>query len=398
MTFGRRVTICLLMALSKAYCQSDISLDKLSDCTGLASIRANLDHPISSTCRSPRTNLERIMMAQFSGVSGIRACLLSINPTARLANFACVDQTYKGTRELSCFREVDNAILSDYVHRYESGYSARETKYLDAAALCQVGNGDAIAAKSSLFPPTLKAIASAGFGYVLGLGKGHVTPSRAYHGYAETDPEIHGTSGAVEVFDAVNIPGGKLEVQEIAMVNREPTLDFTISKLDATETRETLRSMYRLPVSAEVRAFDFKYKGVQNVPFQTRADDLESWKKGIAKILVAAGYREYLESEYNTMGLSKEEVRERLVKGLKFGDRKMAAERFGPFSMLFRDAPGDCANVVDLLVFEPEKNVKEDYGTIAMVLIDAGHCGNNSRPDRLINDAVDYLRKETNDR
>src|SRR5271165_3527208 len=201
MLFHKLVTLCVLMALSEAYAQNDVSLDKLSDCSGLAAIRETLDHPISSSCRSPQGGLERTMMAQFYGQSDFHACLLRTNPTPKLAAFTCVDQAYKGTRELSCFREVDKALLGDYVRRYESVYSRRVSQYLDAAAHCQVGNGNATAIKNSLFPDTLKAIASPEFGFVLGLGKGHVTTSRAYQAYAQTDPNIHGTSGAVEVFD-----------------------------------------------------------------------------------------------------------------------------------------------------------------------------------------------------
>jgi hypothetical protein len=387
------------MALSEAYGQSDITLDKLSDCSGLAAIREKLDYPISISCRPPLGDMERRMMSQFNGPSDLHACLLRTNPIPKLAGFTCVDQAYKGTRELSCFRAVDKAILGDYVRRYESVYSRRVSQYLDAAAHCQVGNGDATAIKNSLFPETLKAIASAEFGFVLGLGKGSVTTSRAYHAYAQTDPDLHGTSGAVEVFDVVNIPGGKLPDQEPAMADRAPTLAVTVSNLDGAAAAETLRNMYRLPVSVDARAFDFQYNGGKNVPFETKKDDLDGWQQGMADVFINAGYAEVPESEFEKMGLTSDEVRDRLVQSLKFGQRKFVDQYLGPkLFMLFRDAPGDCGDVVDLFVAEPENNVKADYGTILMMAITFGHCCENSRRGRLINEVVDYIRSEVKDR
>jgi len=299
---------------------------------------------------------------------------------------------------MTCFREVDNALLGDYVRRYESVYDPRVSQYLNAAARCQVGNGDATAAKNSLFPDTLKAVANAEFGFVLGLGKGHVTTSRAYHGYAKTDPDIQGTTGAVEVFDVVNIPGAKLEAQEPEVRDGAPALAFTVSNFDSAEAAKTLRRIYRMPVSVEVRAFEFKYNGVKNVPFEKREDDLNSWQEGIADIVIDAGYREFPESEFERLGLSSDEVRDRIIQNMRFGDRKFTNELLGPkFFMLFHDAPGDCGHLIDLAVELPEKNVKVDYGAIVMVLMDFGHCREHY-PDRLINDSVNYIRSEVENR
>ena len=130
----------LILLLSQwAAAQGAVTLDKLSDCAALATLRSLLERPLSRDCRAPRTSIEARLMSQLVSASTNQACLLSATPVARLADFSCIDLKIEEDREISCFRTVDVRAISNYTEHYDSIYAAKVTEYLDKASHCDVG-------------------------------------------------------------------------------------------------------------------------------------------------------------------------------------------------------------------------------------------------------------------
>jgi hypothetical protein len=205
MKIMRILPVFFLMLATTAKCDDDLSLDKLTDCQGLASIQAMLSRSISTDCRQPRNKLERAVESEYAGSAAVANCLLSSPPTSRLSGFSCFEIISNQQRELACFKPVDKSQLDDYLGKYSSHYRDKVIGYLQAARQCPVGNGDAGRAPSSLLPGAFVSFSKARFGFALEVGS--EKKSQIYHAFADTDPELGADGpGAIEVFDFLNVP------------------------------------------------------------------------------------------------------------------------------------------------------------------------------------------------
>lgn len=219
----RLLALCVLVP-QFGFGQSDINFDKLSDCAGLVKMRTMLDSPPSLDCRTARGALETKMMSQFDAAQEV--CLMVSPPVPRLAGFSCIDSSYEGNRDLSCFRSVDKNLLRRYIKDYDVVYRARALRYLDDAGNCAAGNGSAAAVPESLFPAQFKVVARANFGFALGIRKERASKSRAYHGYADVDPDVETAFGAVEVFDIFNLQQAFTDEKTLAESGKELSVEI----------------------------------------------------------------------------------------------------------------------------------------------------------------------------
>jgi hypothetical protein len=393
---------CMCVLASQwALSQSDINLDLLNDCAGLAKVRAVLDSHISEDCKRPRNSLETKMMSQFIDGQDIRACLLVSPPVPMLSRFTCIDLSYEGTRELACLRSVDERLLKRYVADYDL-YRTPVIQYLNAAAQCPAGNGDATAAPKSVFPPVFKVAARANFGWVLGLGKQLVSDTRAYHGYADVDPEVEQTLGGAEVFDVFSLhqsPSAKLIPASIGETLKVETDDLSEAR---EKMSEQLGRLFNVPVDAKIRLFEFKYSGPKDIPLSKRQSDLDGWQEAISSTLGQAGFRRLTRKDLEgTQFRDPDDLGKWMIQHLPWGSRQHAAEMFSS-RVVFRidDRLNSCTRIGEVFVQKPEEDVRADYGGIAILLMDEGHDCDDAEvsSDDVIDKATTYLRGEVKSR
>jgi hypothetical protein len=383
--------------------QNGIILNKLSDCQGLHRIQTSLDSPISRDCRLARNQVEHVLMVQFARTLGVSACLLS-SPVDFLTGFACVELALQGkSREILCFKGIRKSTLDNYMKTYDAVYRELAIKYVDDAGRCSVGTGDASATPDSVFPPPLKIVAKARFGFALVLGdrKGQV-----YHGYADLDPSIDdGAGGALEVFDFFKL--FKIDSSPTSIISASN--EFTLEVNDVLDARRnaanTLQQQYNKPAVAKMRFIDLKYTGTKDIPFSQRKNDLDSWQRGVGSELKNAGFRELTPDELaKTPFGDPDSLRDMIANNLPFGVRELKHQTIGPhFVFLVDDRYDPCTAVAEVMVLEPEPEVKIDYGTVGIMLTGLGNCYNAQRPggtlsDQLLVKVTQHLKEAVNNR
>jgi hypothetical protein len=426
MTLRLAVTLCLLITPQFGLGQNELSFDKLSDCSSLAKMRTRLDHPLSDDCRRPSGRLETKIMSQLSESQGVSACLMSSPPVPLLSGFSCVDLSFEGAREITCFRSVKHRLLERYFEEYDSLYRARVLKYLDAAGQCAVGNGDATAAPKSLFPPPLKVLAKVNFGFALGIGNERT--SSAYHGFADVDPDLETALGAIEVFDILKVKQGitgelapasgigKLQVQKVSQIIMTRQSQAGGGKATTTEGRlkveiddlsdardkmsEALGRQFNVPVDAKIRLFEFKYSGPKEVGLAKRKSDLDAWQKGVGSILSDARFRTLTRADLaGSRFRDPDELGSWMIRNLPFGQRDQAKQMFSPH-VIFRvnDRLESCIRIGEVMLREPEEGVRIDYGGIALLMLDEGRNCDDAEvsSDDVIDKATAYVKEEVN--
>jgi hypothetical protein len=396
-TFRFLLSLSYLLICQLSLGQDRVALDKLSDCEGLAKIRATLDTPVSRNCRLPHGRIEKKLMSLLKSASDVQECLLSSAPTNPLSGFSCVDLVLNdGERELTCFRSVERSLLDNYQRDFDAVYNERAVRYKDAASKCSVGNGDVSTAPDSVFPEVLVEVARPRFAFALKIGDD--MKSLAYHGYADLNPDIQDQAGAIEVFDVFKLRRPGASPPDISPPSGQ--LELTIDDLPQVRATAATRlgRQFGQPVIAKIRSIDFKYGGRADVPLAKRESDLDEWQEGISSILVDAGFRELSTSELEQMHLDPNTMGDLVARNLPFGQRGQL--RFSRhMSVLIDDRYDSCTAIGELLVLQPEEGVKESYGTIAILLLGTGDCHRLQRrdaalSDELLNKATQYVREE----
>lgn len=392
------LAICFLLKTNCARCEDGISLDKLSDCQGLATLRSALNGPPSRNCRTVRNHLETLVMSQLASIPDAKTCLMSSPPVSGLSGFSCFDMAFKLGRELTCFRPVDKMQLDNYIDTYDSNYRERVVEYLKVAARCPVGNGDATAAPNSLFPPLLNSIARARFGFVLQIG--NERNSQIYHAYADLNPDIDSSkAGAIEVIDFIKNVKETI-IPPPACAGKE---GITVNIDNSPDVRKTVENSFRQQYGAravvKTRFVTLTYCGSENIPTSTKKNDLDEWLDQLKYELAVTDYREMEPEDFRgTPFRSVDDMREIIARNMPFGQRN-SNRTIGPHLLVMVDDshPQQCVATAEAMVLEPEENVKSDYGSVGLVFIGLGDCrtaqkANGTLSDQLLEKLIEDLK------
>jgi hypothetical protein len=293
---------------------------------------------------------------------------------------------------------VDKSLLNNYIAKYDSDYRVRVNNYLKAARQCSVGNGDATAAPNTLFPPFLNSIARARFGFALQVG--NERKSQIYHAYADLDPTFDASGeGAIEVLDFLRVKG------KVAPTTPESPSDsssqgMTLKIEDALDGRRSLESVLRrqsgLPAVVKLRFIDFNYSGSENIPIATRQSDLDDWQEEMSYLFDLADYREPEPEELaKTPFHDIDGLRDLIAKNQPFGQRNSSRTLSSHIILRVDDRYPQCAAIAEVMVLYPEQGVKNDYGSMAIILIGLGDCRIALKPDGTLSDHL--LTKVTDD-
>jgi hypothetical protein len=393
------VAVCFLSCPQLVVAGEDISLDKLSDCAGITKIRTVLDSNISNDCRSPRDSIERKLISQYASNPSVRTCLLASQPIVRLNRFICVDMEYQGTRELACFRSTYESALTKYTDGEKSGLDTRAVKYVNEISACSFPHSDATPAPDSVFPTIFRAVAKPRFGFALSMG----SPRNvlAYHGFADLDPAIDsGGLGAIEMFDIFKT--NPISVPAVASTTAKGITLTVNDFLDKRpEIESALKQQFGLPAVAKMRVIELKYGGPNDVPMAKRRSDLDVWLRDVTSVLKNVGFREPTQSELASMHLnSTDDLRKIMVRSAPFALGDSYKRILGSFVFLVDDEFAKCVQVAEVMVQEPEDEVMEDYGSMAILLIGLGDCyrAEDTLSDGLLANATRKLRNEVNKR
>ena len=372
----------------------DVSLDKLSDCETIADVRKAIDHPVSTSCRSPRNPLERELMSRLRVAPGVNACLLATAPTARLARFSCIDLEMKGTREVSCFTIMDARAVT----RFRPQFDAKRTyDYKQAAANCPGTNHDAAEAALSLFPQTLSPIAKPEFGFVVGLGDARVPLGLAYHGFALVNPALLSDSAAIEIFDMFRNPTAAPASPFGGVDSTETIGRWTFSVHDEMmATKELAQNIERqsgLRVGMKARIVELTLVRAADTPVRSRTNDLENWQEAIVDDLKDRGFRSLSRAEMAQMRLPNgNDLREQLIGRVPYSQRGFLEHSLGQPIFLIDDSDDRCSKVTTIVIGLPEDGVKNDYGGMMFSTTAVGACVRAGGPDRV---SSDLLGRET---
>lgn len=397
-----RLRICLVLCLlvSPGYLRSqDISLDKLSDCQGLTTLQNILKAArISANCRMAHNPIESAVTSQLVSSPGVHTCLLSSPPISRLSGFSCVEIEAPLQREIICFRTVSGELLDNYIRAYDTRYKMKVNEYLTSARKCSVGNGDATAAPNSLLPSLLNPIGRARFGFALQVG--NERDSMVYHGYADLNPDVDSDKlGAIEVFDFIKLSQSTVIPPAECGSKKGITLSID-SAPDASKTVENLfRQQYGERAVAKIRFITLTYCSSDNISSLTKKSDLDEWQDRLKYILAVTDYREIQSEDFRgTRIKSLDDMRDLVGRNMPFGQRD-TNRPIGPHLLvMIDDSHPQCLALAEAMVFEPEEDVKSDYGTVGIVLIGLGNCSIAQRPngtlsDQLLEKLVEYLRR-----
>jgi hypothetical protein len=370
--------------------QEDVVLDKLSDCVLLTQIWARLDAPLSTDCRSPRDAIERKVMSQFASLPDVHSCLLSSAPLTGLAGFSCVEVSAPSLRrELACFRTAQSRLLVQHEEKFDSVYGQKDAAYITDASKCSIGKGGATRAAPGVFPSPLLIVAKSHLGFAL---VGTDKKSQAYHGFGDLAPELNknGTL-ALEVFDVFRLDSATANVDTTTSVQASGEFEFQID--DALYARRTLaRSMsqqFSMPVVDKMRFIDLTYRGTRTVPMSTKASNLNDWQDRAGSVLEDAGFRTLTNAELAAMPMKPDDMRDYFTRNMSFGTRDLSHRTLGPHIIFLVDDRYDpCTAIAEVFILEPEKDVKSDYGSIAVLLIGAGTCASLERQDGALSEHV----------
>lgn len=364
----------------------DVSFDKLSDCQGLKAVHILVSAPISSSCRSPHDTLEVKLMTQFLLMPKGRACLLPSAPTTRLNGFSCVQTFYSGDGELACFRLIDKRSVDKYFENYKSQYRAMALAYEEAADRCENGNQDATPVGPDLFPSIFLGIGKPLIGFVLGIGKGLTTRSRAYHGFAELDPELNANpANALEVFQIFQVSSSVAASPPIASVQKSGVLQLEIIKKNqaVADYEKLMSKKTQMPVFVEFRMISVKYVGSNERSNTEKRNDLERWQRGMTAIVRQNGFRRLTQYELSKAPFhSQDEMRDLMIHNLPFGSRDITGGEMGrhPDFLLRGEDNDDCGQSVEIMSIMPVEGVHEDYGGFGMVSFSIG-CEDEKVPE-----------------
>ncbi len=385
----------LLMLVSQMAAQ-DLALDKLSDCDTLDSVQSMLEESVSASCRSPRDEAERKLMSQFQYATRVKTCLLSSPPTHRLTGFSCVDVAQAGSREVSCYRTISHRALKEYQDNDDPKPAYR---YKKAAAGCSATNGDARDAPDSLFPQVLSVIGKPELGFIVGIGDEKKPHTRAYHGFAEPDPALHLSTSAFEVFDMVKVEGSDGDSDDNSVAEGE--WKFDIIDAPTESQRDLARPFERVSgqrIGVRLRIIVMNSAHSSKIPYDTRRANLESWQQAIASSLEDQGFRSLTRSELSSTPFGNiDQMRDFIAKHMPFGQRDIGDRALGPH-VVFRidDDDDDCTKIGEAIVFEPEQDVKNDFGGFGLSFFTIGRCrkagGSDDILDSLVDDATQIIQ------
>jgi hypothetical protein len=198
---NRRKLIGASFALFAAWpAEAALHLDQLSNCDSLGQVLLTL-RSFPTDCRAPDGPIER-SIAAFYVPQIAKTCFLARPPSAALSSFDCVVVQDPQSRQLACQRSARWSDILAYRQTYQETYAPRVRTYLDAAAACPQGNGDATTAVPTMLPFIVGVYAKYELGFALPRGgTGLVGESTFVHGYGSVDPDlIDSDHPAVEFF------------------------------------------------------------------------------------------------------------------------------------------------------------------------------------------------------
>lgn len=183
---------CLTLAANS------LDFDQLSACESLrgALFVIKREH---HNCRAPRGPIEGRIHDHLRNSYGIRLCFLNQGPTEQLKGFDCLITKFpNNARDLTCLREASAPEVKSYKLNYESLFAHKVASYLDLAAKCPVGNGDATIAPASTLPQIVSLVARFEFAFALPIGREPVGTGMITHGFASLDPSLNSPFSAIE--------------------------------------------------------------------------------------------------------------------------------------------------------------------------------------------------------
>lgn len=379
--------LCAACMLAASSAHAQVVLDKLNACADIERVYAGLRaEPAASPadCRSPRAGLEAALVSRMAGA---RTCFLGSSPAPFLNGFSCFrvvnQETGRYTPELTCFRAASMVDVQHYKDEYKTRFAPIESTYLAASKTCAVSNGDSSVAATSLFPPTMAAIARFQLGFVTLLGSNRPADSSVFHGFGQTDPAIRdGLPSAVEVvYVLVNATARRSVPLETRSAGA-----FRVEVDDTAGFERDLNEQFRragAPMRSSIMGYTLERDGAHGMTLSAKISLIGSLHDSVADMLADEGFDQLSDAEIrDATGKRREDLLAEYTRSVPFGSRdSVTAQKPVPsFRFLFNDTELRCmrngrgAIMIGLMGFEPRQGVQRDFGSIALLVNRLGAC------------------------
>lgn len=400
-------SFALLTMISPVY--AVVNFDRLTQCTDIQRIWSELrtgDPPFAQRCSQPEGPLQRRIAAQAGHSSLLDLCFLGQPPAAFLSGFQC---EYTWSSEVSagveCFRYAATSDISDYFAHHDDRYAGEVSRYLASASACIGPRGDAAVAPRTLASPVITSLAKYEFGFVATLRSG-AESAVALHGYATLDPAVAGNGpGAIEF---VSIFIGPLP--DSAHPDSVPTQrigNWSVSIDPADEMREAMergfRSQAHLRVIVGVRAFGIKRTSGGYEEDPAKLARLTEWEEALAKALMHHDFEPISDEDMRRAHApTASDIQDRIQNSLPYTYRQNGPVRIASkIVVLMNTWSPSCVKRgggfgAAVMALRPQPLVKEDNGTVMVIVYGIQSCGTESLRtylDDVLKDSEDDLKR-----
>ena len=141
----------------------------------------------------------------------------------------------------------------------------------------------------------------------------------------------------------------------------------------------------RVPLIIRAKSFDVKFDGDAIVSRQDKLAILARWTGVVVEALKVSGLRP-MDGPGSTAQQRQQlaEMRQKLVDRMPFGLRSQMCNRIGNIPMLMDDSRAACtardgAYAAFVMEFRPQESVASDFGSLGVIAIGFGACGESGR-------------------
>lgn len=355
--------------------QADLEFNRLTSCADIAKMLATLSLP-PSNCSAPVGVISRTIDNLYR-TTPMKLCFLRNPPLEALNDFKCVQSSYRESKDIACYRPIDESLVRGYKENYTSRYAGKASSYIELAKRCPGSNGDASRIVETTFPPILMSVAAHEFGFNSQYGATRPGNALVSHGFASTSPAAS-TSGAQALeYIVYSLMPRQQQAPRISIGNWR--VDMTAP---TSETNEFLKVVRRQGVDAFASSFHFDIMRSPSASPRSKAPSLLDALSEIAAAKIEdEGFEELTDDDFKQhTGKTMSEMADAVAKSTAFGAQGLLKGRLPTLRVLLKQDGIPCTKngqgAVGAYLFqlESEKNVQAEFGDFSGWLVGLGSC------------------------
>ncbi len=375
------------LASAGASLAAEIELSRINACKDISEAFSSLKRS-STSCGTATGVIERTIR-DFAVGSEVKLCFMESPPVASLSGFRCFQSYVRGQKAIACYRSAPAGLLADYKANYVKRYSALASSYIEEAKRCPGSNGDASRTIGTTFPPMLMSVAVHDFGFNVQYGDTKPGTSMVSHGFARTSPEV--SSQGPDAIEYVVFSDGVAAELSARMTHGNWRLRVDTS---SDFTAQFQKALKRQGLDTYFASVDIN---IQRSPHASAHSKKPSLLEGLSDVVASKlddeGFKEMSDKDLKRLtGKTRGEMIETMLQGVSFGARNLIDGRAPQIRLLMKTSGLPCtqgergAVGAYLFMFEGQKDVQVDFGSVSAMFVGFGSCASS------LNSSREYLR------